>query len=635
MNRNLYFSAVSIVLQIVILRFYDQQPVLPVRKNKLFKRILIVTMVTTLLNYFSMHIDMIPGSSYSVLVSICATVYYSLYEYLFYMLFTYGMDSLGYTNRLKNRMFLYKLPLYLLLLIVFISNWTHTIFYINSDGYFTYGKYFLITFFVPFVYSVILYKSRPKVLNQDKRHLIRIYQSCLVLIFVGMVVDYWMVDLLIFDTVIAIAELILYLSMENPDFFNSHITKTYNTEAFMLVVNEALEEKKEFYLSGIGIKNYASLRSHHGSRNLYLSMREFGAWFIKEFPDAYVFYPDNECFVLATRTPLTGEQLLEKAKSRLETPFIQENIEMFFRGIVFDFESLNNFNSASDILNVMRYMFENDAVDAYNEVHHIGEAEYTRLQKEKKLCGVLQQHIKDNDIDVFYQPLYSTKTKMIEGAEALVRINDKNYGLIPPNDFIPLAEKTGEIIELGMLVFDRVCQYVSSHDLSALGLKFINVNLSAVQFQDMNLASNLEKTAMKYGLDLSIFDFEITETGITNDQLIEYQFNRLIEKGAHISLDDFGSGNSNLERLVRFPFDVSKLDMSLVWNYFKGVNTIMEDVIHIFKNENQKIVAEGVETKEMVERLTAMQCEYLQGYYFSKPLPEEDFTNFVMKFNQI
>ena len=149
----------------------------------------------------------------------------------------------------------------------------------------------------------------------------------------------------------------------------------------------------------------------------------------------------------------------------------------------------------------------------------------------------------------------------------------------------------------------------------------------------MRLSESLKKIAQKYNVDFSVFNFEITETALSNNTLVESQIAHLKKRGAHVSLDDFGTGSSNLARLTHFPFTESKLDMSLVWNYFETRNPIMKDVITIFKNQGLKIVAEGVETKEMAMALSGMNCDYLQGYYFSKPLPEEDFCHFISTFN--
>ena len=248
---------------------------------------------------------------------------------------------------------------------------------------------------------------------------------------------------------------------------------------------------------------------------------------------------------------------------------------------------------------------------------------------------ILQTKMKQHDIAVYLQPIYSTVSKKIEGAEALVRLEDEAYGTIYPNDFIPLAEMSGEILELGLIIFETVCKYVKTHDLKKMGIEFISVNLSPVQFQDINLIESLYEIAMKYEIDFSIFDFEITETFVEQEQLVETQLKRFSQYGASLSLDDFGKGSSNLERLVNYPFSIAKLDLSLVWNYFNGTNKIMEDVIHIFKEEQLKIVAEGVEDEAMVHGLTSLNCNYLQGYYFAKALTMPEFDRYVSEFNGV
>ena len=202
-------------------------------------------------------------------------------------------------------------------------------------------------------------------------------------------------------------------------------------------------------------------------------------------------------------------------------------------------------------------------------------------------------------------------------------------GYIPPNEFIRVAERNGDITELGRQIFDRVCRFVNNENVVNQGIEFINVNLSPAQCLDDDLSADLSGIAFKHGVPMNMFDFEITESFIDDHQAIVNQMTRLQASGAELSLDDFGTGTSNIAQLLKLPIHVVKLDMSVVHSYFKGESKLLPDLIQMFRNSNMKIVVEGVETVDMKTQLAEMGCDYEQGYFFSKPVPPSAFLAYL------
>ena len=146
---------------------------------------------------------------------------------------------------------------------------------------------------------------------------------------------------------------------------------------------------------------------------------------------------------------------------------------------------------------------------------------------------------------------------------------------------------------------------------------------------DTQLAPDFAEIAKRYQVPMSMIDFEITETAIDDHQAILEQIYRLKESGAELSLDDFGTGTSNLTRLMKLPIDLVKLDLTVVHAYFNGEAAILPDLIRMFHNADMKIVVEGVETEEMMRRLSELSCNYQQGYHFSRPVPPTDFLDYL------
>ena len=184
-------------------------------------------------------------------------------------------------------------------------------------------------------------------------------------------------------------------------------------------------------------------------------------------------------------------------------------------------------------------------------------------------------------------------------------------------------------MELGRQMFERVCAFIARERLSEKGIESINVNLSPAQCMNDQLALELNEIAERYDVPMKMIDFEITETSIEDPMIIHRQMILLQKHGAEFSLDDFGTGTSNLTRLMKLPIHVVKLDMDVVNSYFTGEAGFLPDLVRMFQDANIKIVVEGVETAEMQRVLAEMGCDYQQGYYFSRPVPPEEFLAYL------
>ena len=207
----------------------------------------------------------------------------------------------------------------------------------------------------------------------------------------------------------------------------------------------------------------------------------------------------------------------------------------------------------------------------------------------------------------------------------------ETMGYISPELFIPIAEENGMIHELGNEVFRKVCRFASENKLEDYGVHYIEVNLSGAQFMDDKLNELLSNRVKEYNISPEFINLEITETAsVETAAMLEYNMYRLKEKHFKFSMDDFGTGYSNLAKIAHSNFDMIKLDKSLIWPCFdkfteKEARIILESSVDMILKLGKDIVAEGVETKEQVDYLTKLGVEYLQGFYFSKALPEDKY----------
>lgn len=249
------------------------------------------------------------------------------------------------------------------------------------------------------------------------------------------------------------------------------------------------------------------------------------------------------------------------------------------------------------------------------------------LLLEQQIVNDMESAIKEQQFSVFFQPKYELRNETIAGAEALVRWNHPVYGFMLPNKFIPVYEKNGFITNVDTYVWDKTCEVIAGWKKMGLEPVPVSVNVSRKDIYNADLPKVLDKILFKHNLTPDNLHLEITETAYTEDsvQLIE-GVTKLKESGFKIEMDDFGSGYSSLNMITELPIDLLKLDMRFIQAKKKScyAEDMIEFVINLAKRLNLEVIAEGIETKEQADLLRSLDCEYAQGYYYSKPVPCQD-----------
>lgn len=262
-----------------------------------------------------------------------------------------------------------------------------------------------------------------------------------------------------------------------------------------------------------------------------------------------------------------------------------------------------------------------------NTCYAVYDAEHDGHSMERLMLTVeLREAIKKKQLILHYQPKYSLAEKKVCGVEALVRWPraDKDE-LMPPGMFIPVAEKTGLIRTMTYLIFDKVFAQIAEWTGQGVPLP-VSVNLSTKMLHDYELPGKVEELIRKWNIDPGTITLEITESSMMVDPEIAFRIiNSLLQLGLKFSIDDFGSGYSSLALLNRLPGCELKIDKSFVIDMISSMSDFMivQTSLNLAKNMELKTVAEGVETRETLEKLIDMKCEMVQGYYLSRPLPPD------------
>jgi EAL domain-containing protein (putative c-di-GMP-specific phosphodiesterase class I) len=250
-----------------------------------------------------------------------------------------------------------------------------------------------------------------------------------------------------------------------------------------------------------------------------------------------------------------------------------------------------------------------------------------RFQKKQYIINNFDSAIKNEYIQVYYQPFVNSQTGKICGMEALARWNDPQFGFLSPVDFIETLEEYYQIHRLDMYIVEKVCQHIESARARGRKIIPVSLNFSRLDFDSLNLAAEVENCLKKYNIDKSDIHIEITESTLSEDDIkLQEELKSFRAHGYALWLDDFGSGYSGLNVLKEYDFDLLKIDMKFLSN-FEGnerARQILKNVINLAKDIGMQTLTEGVETQEAYDFLRENGCEKLQGYLFSKPISREE-----------
>ncbi len=327
---------------------------------------------------------------------------------------------------------------------------------------------------------------------------------------------------------------------------------------------------------------------------------------------------------------------------------LEQNMEHFFRESSallekedMTFKSLGLitdqvYSKSSDYLGLFKYCGSSMPDNSCCLIKQEEETEYFERQELirelEDICSVSDPA--DERVLLYLQPVYNTETGKYDTAEALMRLKGKDGGVLQPDQFIPLAEKHGFIHELGMILLHKTCKLLKELRDHDCPIRRVSVNFVISDLRNEDFCEKILSIIKESGLSEESIAIEMTETQNESDFLILQQnMNKLKDYGIKFYLDDFGTGYSNYERIMELPFDIIKFDRSLVNACLtnKKSETMVQNIAGMFHNMGFAILYEGVETEENIEKCTKMQGKYLQGFYYSNPIPAEEVEAFLRK----
>lgn len=641
MSKVLYFDYAAFCVFTLIMVSVIMKKMTRGKLNRQFQLVLTIAMVATAFDIGAIAFDNM-GERHVVTQYIFHTGYlfFHVVSSAMYAAYVVNIVDAIHIFRGKVKSFILALPTLLCMTMLGVNFFTPCVFSIGGQG--EYRREFFMTFlYAAGIFYMILGFM---VVTRYHRRLTRGRFVSTIAIFplvvVAAVFQMFNPDIPIEMFANAIGLLFVALLIQSPEQVISSATGLNKITRYMDDVRNSLDNGLDITVVMITMENDKTLRGILGVEEYHKLLREISEDFL-EWSRPYGY--DVEWYYLGTgmfrcvmnqRIKDQAEDLAERINEKLKKGYKYNDMFINLLPIICITRCPQDIEDVDSVMRFGGELAEHEYTGRVLYARDIYNKERYDLMRDMDM--ILDKAFAENRFEVYYQPIYSIDSGKYNSAEALLRLNDDVYGYISPEIFIPAAEENGMIHKIGKFVLEEVCRFIAGEKFKNLGLEYVEVNLSVIQCMSSELSEDVRAVMERYGVSNEQINLEITETAAAYAQTTMMDnINSLTDYGIAFSLDDFGTGYSNMKRIASMPFAIVKLDKT-----FADIDTddkmmkVVKNTISMVKDMNMKIVVEGVETEESLREFSNLGVNYIQGYYFSRPLPQDKFISEVKRVNQ-
>lgn len=526
-------------------------------------------------------------------------------------------------DKRKEMTALMYLPAAVGIAMVFSSYWTKWIFYFDENGY-QRGVFHWLLYANTVLYC---FRAILCIFIKWKNIKKRVGVLCLIIIavvFLPTTLQFLFPAYMLSGVGLTMSVFIMFYTSENTVEYEDSITGALTRSAFIIRIREALHNRISEKVFVLGLDGFTIINEVYGMEFGNSVMQMLVGALQKEYGEQKVFRLGGDRFAIIQGEYVETVKVLDRLRRILKRKWQIGNIEIDLSACICLVHTGRH--GEEDVIRAIEY--------AMGRAKAIGKGEFLEVNddiaEDMGRRTAIEQAIKDSiatgRFEVHYQPIFDVQKNKFHSMEALARLNVPGYGYVSPEEFILISEQNGTIVKIGILVLEEVCRFIKECDLKSKGIEFVEVNLSVVQCMQDKICEGIKEVLERYDIPPSMINLEITESAAAySEELLVRNMARLSLTDITFSLDDYGSGYSNINYLVDLPFSMVKMDKYIVWASMKKVSSrrVLENTIAMFRDINLKVVAEGIEDEEMMQMVIDMGANYLQGYYFSRPLPKE------------
>lgn len=632
---NIAAECISIV-NLAIIWFYSRKSnEVPSLKNRLFQSCFFVTFCAMTFNVLSTVMLAYPENIPVFLTWIVTAVYFAVtplmgMEYFFYTVATV-FESKGNALKIIGGTSIPGLAYFVL---VVLNPFYKVLFDIDENGVYSQGPLILYTYLIFYLYcfaAVIVVLVWGKYVEPSIK---RILATFPLIAMVVIIIQQLFPEIILSGSAATCALLIIYLYLQNKQNTVDYLTGLPNRQEFLKMLELQIKKSRDFNITVLSLRGFKRVNDTYGQHKGDLFLQKIANYLkgISE-PHCLYRYGGDEFAILTYGAYDAGlEENVKKLEQRMQQVWGVGEYSCVIPAVVGVVGYPECGDTVEELINDIEYAVSMAKKTPGSNVYYCGEDMVAAVRRRQQIVRILEENLKNNSFSVFYQPIVDTDTGKFTVAESLLRIPQTPLGPLYPNEFIPVAEETGMIVEITYQVLDKVCKFINR--LSEAGIEFegVHVNFSGQQFSQIGLAEKVEEIIEHNHTPFSKIKIEITESILAEDDRNVKEFAlKMQQHGVLIELDDFGTGYSNIESVMNTPLDTIKLDKSLIWSAMerKESAVMVESLTTVFHEMGLLVLAEGVEDEAQERFVKKCGIDLIQGFLFSKPLPEEEAFTFL------
>ncbi len=641
---NFDFDIAALFIESLVIFFYYYKRSVPSMQSNLFIMIVYTLLIDTILELVTIYIKYNHDRVPIVLQWFFQCLYFTASNSFGIIYIMYCIALTDYLNDLTKGKLLFVtvaviLPYAISLIIIWIGPFVDKFYpmafsitneegYVRNNNFWFYSLYVIGAYYI--LFSIIKLIHQRKNISHREQRVVFCYIG---IVTAAIVIQFFNYGLFVQCFAISIALLMFFFYIQRPEKVLDSITDALNQVSFFKKVDQMLSRNNNFTCIALMLDDTVFMGNTIGLNQLNMLLREVANFLKSRFSFTQTFCLNQECFcvIVKNSTEERVQSAIKIIQNRFNMTWMYESVEVKLYSRICVINCPKDSSSSSDIMDIISMMFNDERYK--KPLLYACDIDLEDKRRTVYIERALRTGLSNNRFDVYYQPIYSSSERSLIGAEALIRLEDEDGIFISPEDFIPIAEKTGTILRIGEFVYESVCRTISVVDIEEYGIKKIDINLSVAQCMQEILAEQILTIQSIYNIPTSIINLEITETAAAHTpEILLRNMQKLSEAGFELSLDDYGSGYSNMNYMLNLPFKMIKIDKYIVWTAYSDerAEKALAATINMIKSMGMTVLAEGVEEKEQAEWLIKLGCDFLQGFYFSKPVPKNEYLE-IMK----
>lgn len=633
---NIVPECISIIILIIIWVYSRKGSSLPTLKNQLFQSCFLVTFCAMATNILSTvlleYLDFCP----IFITEVITTAYFIFTPLMGMVYFLYSSSVIYDDEHLLKVMLVGSIPGILYVFLVLSNSFTNLLFSLDSINGYVRGPLISTTYIIFYIYCLI--SVLLVIINKHKvdYHIYKILAVFPMIAVIVIVVQQLYPSIILSGTAATMALLIIYLHLQNKQITIDSLTNLPNRSELFSMMEILIHKNNDipFILMVISLRDFKRINETYGQLkgDEFLKLISSYLCSITNPLSVYRFSGDEFAILIQSNYHDETNNIVKELNKRMTHSWKLQDCRVHLSTAVGVASYPYSAITAERLITAVEYAVMQTKSNPQKNIYYCDLDMMNAISRREDILQILKDKLADQSFELYYQPIIDMETERFSFAESLLRIPESPLGPLYPDEFIPIAEESGLIIEMTYQIIDKVCQFINLLIKENIELTSVHINFSASQFNEDNLVEKVTEIIERNHTPFSKIKIEFTESTIAkNLQSVTDFANEIAKKEIRMGLDDFGTGYSNISTVFNIPFGTIKLDKSLIWSAIEHPKSaiIVKNLTRSFQELGLSVVAEGVETDEHVQLIKDCHIDYVQGFYYAKPMDQEKTIEFL------